>query len=95
MKLLQMNQLEKTIGNTIIFPKFDLTLYRNEIVALQCNNEVGKHLIMMMIGKNNISNGKVLFEDTELNKHFKSLSNRIGLSLLDDALYDRLTPREF
>ncbi|MEK4198166.1 LytTR family transcriptional regulator DNA-binding domain-containing protein [Cytobacillus sp. FSL K6-0265] len=95
MKLLQMNQLEKTIGNTIIFPKFDLTLHRNEIVALQCHNDVGKHLIMMMIGKNHISNGQILLEDTELNKHFKSLSNRIGLSLLDDALYDRLTPREF
>lgn len=95
MKLLQMKQLEKTIGNTILFPKFDLAIHRNEIIALQCNNEVGKQLIMMMIGASTISNGEVLLEQTVLNKHFKSLSSRIGLSLLDDALYDRLTPREF
>ena len=95
MALLQIKQIEKNKGNTIIFPKIDLDIHKGEVTAIQCNNEVGKQLIMMIIGETPISNGEVLLEGLPLNRHFKSLSNRVGLFLLDDALYDRLTPREY
>ncbi|MGE8082086.1 LytTR family transcriptional regulator DNA-binding domain-containing protein [Peribacillus loiseleuriae] len=95
MTLLQIKQLEKSKGNIIIFPMIDLDIHREEIIAIQCNNEVGKQLIMMMIGEIPLSNGEVLLEGMPLNQRFKSLSNRVGLFLLDDALYDRLTPREY
>lgn len=95
MALLQIKQMEKNKGNAIIFPKIDLHINREEIVAIQCNNEVGKQLIMMMIGEIPLSGGEVLLEGAPLNQCFKSLSNRVGLFLLDDALYDRLTPAEY
>lgn len=95
MILLQIKQIEKSKGNTIIFPKIDLDIHKEEVIAIQCNNEVGKQLIMMIIGETPISNGEVLLEGLPLNRQFKSLSKRIGLFLLDEALYDRLTPREY
>lgn len=95
MSLLQIKQIEKSKGNTIIFPKIDLDIHKEEIIAIQCNNEVGRQLIMMMIGETPISNGEVLLEGVPLNQRFKSLSNRVGLFLLDEALYDRLTTREY
>lgn len=49
----------------------------------------------MIIGEIPISNGEVLLEGLPLNHCFKSLSNRVGLFLLNEALYDRLTPREY
>ncbi|AGK54511.1 LytTR family transcriptional regulator DNA-binding domain-containing protein [Bacillus sp. 1NLA3E] len=95
MTLLQIKQIEKSKGNTIIFPKIDLDIHKEEVIAIQCNNEVGKQLIMMIIGEIPISNGEVLLEGLPLNHCFKSLSNRVGLFLLNEALYDRLTPREY
>lgn len=95
MCLLQIKQIEKSKGNTIVFPKIDLDIHKEEIVAIQCNHEVGKQLIMMIIGKTPISNGEVLLEGLPINHHFKSLSNRVGLFLLDEAMYERLTPKEY
>lgn len=79
MTLLQIKQIEKSKGNTIIFPKIDLDIHKEEVIAIQCNNEVGKQLIMMIIGEIPISNGEVLLEGLPLNHCFKSLSNRVGL----------------
>ncbi|QQZ09653.1 LytTR family transcriptional regulator DNA-binding domain-containing protein [Heyndrickxia vini] len=95
MCLLQIKQIEKSKGNTIVFPKIDLDIHKEEIVAIQCNHEVGKQLIMMIIGETPISNGEVLLEGLPINHHFKSLSNRVGLFLLDEAMYERLTPKEY
>lgn len=95
MALLQIKQMEKNKGNNIIFPKIDLHIHKGEVAALQCNHEVGKQLIMMIIGETPISNGEVLLEGKPLNRQFKSLSGRVGLFLLEDGLYDRLTPGEY
>ncbi|WP_416829284.1 LytTR family transcriptional regulator DNA-binding domain-containing protein [Ectobacillus polymachus] len=95
MSILQINQIEKSKGNRILFPKIDLELHKGEAVAIQCNNEVGKQLIHMMIGETPISNGEILLEGLPLNVHYKSLSKRVGIFMLDEALYDRLTPKEY
>ncbi|WP_313236967.1 LytTR family transcriptional regulator DNA-binding domain-containing protein [Sporosarcina ureae] len=95
MSLFQLKQVEKNEGNTIIFPKIDLDLHKEEMVAIQCNNDVGKRLINMIIGRLPVSSGEVLLEGVSLNHHFKSLSNRIGLFLLDERMYERLTLEEY
>lgn len=79
----------------MIFPKIDLQIQKGEAVALQCNNDVGRQLIHMIIGKNPISNGEILLDGLSLNNHFKELSKRVGVFMLDEALYERLTPKEY
>ena len=79
----------------LVFPKFDLQIRRGEAVAIQCNNEVGTQLIHMILGLTPILNGEILLEDEPLNRNFKSLSHRLGVLLLNDSLYDRLTPRGY
>lgn len=95
MCILQIKQVEKSKGNTIIFSKIDLDIREGEAVAIQCNNEVGKQLLSMIIGETLISNGDIFLEGVPLNRHFKSLSNRVGVFMLNEALYDRLTPKEY
>ncbi|GLY12288.1 LytTR family transcriptional regulator DNA-binding domain-containing protein [Pseudobacillus badius] len=95
MVILQMKQIEKNEGNTIIFPTFDLDVRKGEIVAIKCHSEAGRQLIKMVIGEVPLSNGEILLEGVPLNRHFKSLSARIGIFQLDEALYDRLTPQEY
>ncbi|WP_010529034.1 LytTR family transcriptional regulator DNA-binding domain-containing protein [Lentibacillus jeotgali] len=95
MGIFQLRQVEKNEGNTIIFPKIDLDVYKEEMIAIQCNNEVGKRLINMIIGRSPISSGEVFLEGLSLNHHFKSLSNRVGVFLLNEGMYERLTSEEY
>ncbi|MFL0364373.1 LytTR family transcriptional regulator DNA-binding domain-containing protein [Pseudobacillus sp. 179-B 2D1 NHS] len=95
MSILQISEIEMNKGNTIIFPKIHLVVQKGESVAIQCNSEVGKQLINMIIGQAPLSNGEILLEGLPLTHDFKSIAKRIGIFLLDEALYDRLTPKEY
>lgn len=93
--LFQLKEVEKFEGNTIIFPKISLDVHEKEMIAIQCNNEVGKQLINMIIGKSTVPGGEVLFEGVSLNHHFKNHSNRVGVFSLDEGMYERLTLEEY
>ncbi|MCH1625302.1 LytTR family transcriptional regulator DNA-binding domain-containing protein [Ferdinandcohnia quinoae] len=94
MSVLCIKQLEKRKGNSLLFLPFDLELHNGEVVAIQCNVEVSTELIHILIGKSAQSGGEIYFLG-EKRKSYKELSKRVGLVLIDDALYERLTPLEY
>ncbi|NDI35327.1 LytTR family transcriptional regulator DNA-binding domain-containing protein [Chengkuizengella sediminis] len=95
MSILNIKQLEKNMGNSVLFPAIDLEIHRGEVVAIQCNREVGSKLIQLMIGELPVSSGEILFFSNPLNKNFKSLSKRIGIVFVNENLYERLTAKQY
>ncbi|WP_042352385.1 LytTR family transcriptional regulator DNA-binding domain-containing protein [Bacillus massiliigorillae] len=95
MTLLSIKQLEKRNGNNVLFPPFDLDIHKGEIVAIHCNAEVGFQLIQMMIGKLPVSNGEMIMFDLPFNTNYKKLCKHIGIVLLHDSAYERLTPKDY
>ncbi|MDP5275405.1 LytTR family transcriptional regulator DNA-binding domain-containing protein [Chengkuizengella axinellae] len=95
MNILTIKQLEKNIGNTVLFPVIDLEIQAREIVAIQCNSDVGSKLIQLLIGEMPVSSGEILLFETPLNKNLKNLIQKVGIVFLNDSLYERLTPKQY
>ncbi|SIQ61593.1 LytTR family transcriptional regulator DNA-binding domain-containing protein [Priestia flexa] len=95
MDLLNIEGLEKSIGNNIIIPSFNLSVNAGETIALKCNYEVGNQLINMLIGDISISGGQVLFKGNHLNKNFKEICKKIGIVFLNENFYERLTVKQY
>ncbi|MEH6941702.1 LytTR family transcriptional regulator DNA-binding domain-containing protein [Bacillus sp. JJ722] len=95
MTLLSIRQLEKRNGNNILFPPFDLDINKGDIVAIHCNAEVGLQLLKMMIGNSPASSGEILMLNLPLSQNYKKLCKHIGIVLLNDSTYERLTPKDY
>lgn len=95
MELLQFYQLEKSIGNTVLFSEINLDVNKGDAVAIHCNTDIGHSLIQIMIGQLPLSHGKILLSGASLNTNFKLLSNRIGISFLNESVYERLTVKAY
>lgn len=91
MSILVLKQLEKRIENTLLFPPFDLEFQRGKTVAVYCHAELGSTLIRIILGELPPSSGEVHFVDSDRSKFFE----RVGLSLKEEALYERLTAKEY
>ena len=94
MGILEFRQVEKMAGNQVVFPRFDLSVKPGAVTAVQCEHEAGVQLIGMVTGMAPASHGEVRFAGEPVGRHFRNLASRVGVMLLDDALYDRLTPAE-
>lgn len=94
LNVLSVNQLEKRTGNITLFPQIDFEVKNGETVAIQCNVEISSQLINILIGKLPASGGEVTFFGEKYDS-FKKLCKRIGIVLLNDSLYDRLTPFDY
>ena len=94
MGILEFHQVEKMAGNQVVFPRFDLRVGTSAVTAVQCGHEAGMQLIGMVTGMAPASHGEVRFAGEPVGRHFRDLASRVGVMLLDDALYDRLTPAE-
>ncbi|GIN87230.1 transcriptional regulator [Heyndrickxia sporothermodurans] len=94
MSVLSIKQLEKRMGNNILFPPIDLEIQKGEAVAIQCNVEISNQLIQMIIGMLPKSAGDIVIFEKKFDS-YKVLCKRIGLVLLNEGFYDRLTPYEY
>ncbi|MCM3087927.1 LytTR family transcriptional regulator DNA-binding domain-containing protein [Bhargavaea ginsengi] len=94
MGILEFHQVEKMAGNQVVFPRFDLSVESGAVTAVQCEHEAGLQLIGMVTGMAPASHGEVRFAGELVGRQFRNLASRIGVVLLDDALYERLTPSE-
>lgn len=94
MTILTINQLEKRARNIVLFPAFDLEVHKGETVAIQCHSELGNNLIRMLIREISPSGGTIQFHQLKDDRK-QTLFQLIGLSLQTDALYERLTAREY
>ena len=70
MGIFRIKQLEKGIGNILVFPKFDLQIQCGEAIAIQCNKEVGTQLIHMILGLTPILNGEIPLEDEPISPSY-------------------------
>ncbi|MFC7364257.1 MULTISPECIES: LytTR family transcriptional regulator DNA-binding domain-containing protein [Bhargavaea] len=94
MGILEFHQVEKMAGNQVVFPRFDLSVEPGAVTAVQCEHEAGLQLIGMVTGMAPASHGEVRFAGEPVGRRFRDLASRVGVVLLDDALYERLTPVE-
>ncbi|URN95846.1 MAG: LytTR family transcriptional regulator DNA-binding domain-containing protein [Candidatus Pristimantibacillus lignocellulolyticus] len=95
MSILMINQLVKRKGNTLLLPEINLEIVSGQCIVIQCNSELGHLLIELLLGTVPASSGQVLFEGDELRHEFKKKTHKIGISLLNDGVYDRLTVKDY
>ncbi|MGM7681070.1 LytTR family transcriptional regulator DNA-binding domain-containing protein [Cytobacillus sp. Hm23] len=95
MSILCIKNLERNIGNTILFPPIDLTIHNGDIVAIQCNIEVGGQFIQILTDRLPKSGGKINYFKKPFTGNFKNVSPNIGVLLSDDGYYERLTPKQY
>ena len=57
LNILEIKQLEKRIENTVLIAQMNLEIKCGEAVAIQCNVEIGKQLIHILIGESSASGG--------------------------------------
>lgn len=94
MSLLQINEISKIKGNISLLPELTLSINAGECVVIQCQNELGLQFIHSVIGKESLSSGSILFEGHPLN-HFKTVSQHIAISFLEDGLYSALRVTDY
>ncbi|MDQ0808098.1 LytTR family transcriptional regulator DNA-binding domain-containing protein [Priestia megaterium] len=95
MSVLSIKNLEKSMGNNILFPTLNLEINKGETVAIKCNNELGNQFINMLIGKLPVSNGDVLLNNISLHTNFKNLCKNVGVAFLDEVFYERLNLKQY
>ncbi|CAM4298801.1 LytTR family transcriptional regulator DNA-binding domain-containing protein [Paenibacillus tarimensis] len=95
MSLLTISQLVKRKGNTLLLPEINLEIGSGQCVVIQCNNELGNLLIQLLLGAVPASSGQVLFEAAELRHEFKQKAHKIGISLLNDGIYNGLKVKDY
>jgi len=92
---LTIDHLTKRQGNTLLLPEINLQITSGQCVVIQCNNELGHLLIQLLLGDIPASSGHVLMEGESLPQTFKKQAHKIGVSLLNDGLYERLTVKDW
>jgi ABC-2 type transport system ATP-binding protein len=95
MAILSMKNVEERKGNAITIPKISLHIDKGEIVAIQCNSEVGKNLLGMLSGEIAVLNGEITLLDEKYPCPFHKVANQIGIFSLNEGMYERLTVKEY
>lgn len=95
MKVLHMKDLEKYSENMTVFPAFSLEVSQHEVVALYSSMNVRSTLLHMFIGKIPVSRGELSIDGITLSGNRMEYLNKLGISFLDDGLYERLTVKDY
>ncbi|MCG3087144.1 LytTR family transcriptional regulator DNA-binding domain-containing protein [Sporosarcina cyprini] len=79
---------EKRIHDSLIFPSFNLTVNKGQVVAVYSSVNVREQLIHLLLGKTLLSHGEIRFDE-----NLKQPS-RTGFLFLHHGLYERLSIAE-
>ncbi|MBB4822994.1 ABC-2 type transport system ATP-binding protein [Sporosarcina luteola] len=79
---------EKRIHDSLIFPSFNLTVNKGQVVAVYSSVNVREQLIHLLLGKSSLSHGEI-----RLDGSFKQ-TNCPGFFFLHHSLYERLSVLE-
>lgn len=79
---------EKRIHDSLIFPSFNLTVNKGQVVAVYSSVNVREQLIHLLLGKTILSHGEIRFDEK-----LKQPSSA-GFLFLHHGLYERLTIAE-
>jgi ABC-2 type transport system ATP-binding protein len=93
--ILLMKEIEKHERDTILFPAFSLEVAVNDIVAIYSNLNVRQTLLDMFIGKQSCAPGEIRVNGLTLLQNKTAYLQDIGLSFLNDGLYERLTVKDY
>lgn len=94
MPVFEIQNLEKQSEDTVIFPEFSLVIREGQSVSICSNTNVRRELLNMMIGKAEVSNGKISVNQQTIPRRNKAYQWQVGYSFLDEALYERLTVKD-
>lgn len=87
---LQFLNAEKQINDMLVFPNFNLSIEKGQVVAIYTNLNVREQIIELLIGKSTLSKGEIRLNEKELSMNHQE----IGFLFLNDYLYERLTVEE-
>ena len=94
MNVLTIKDLERYTENMLVFPAFSLEVAQHEVVALYSSMNVRSTLLHMFIGKIPLSRGRLTIGDAALTGNRIEFLTKLGISFLDDGLYERLTVKD-
>lgn len=77
-------QVEKQMNDAILFPEFNLTINKSEIVSLCTNVNVREQLLFILLGKVKLSKGTIEYIPEQ----------KLGFYFLREGEYERLTVKE-
>lgn len=96
MTILEFQNLSKNRGNRALFAPIHMQVNSGQCCVIQCNNEIGNLLIHLIIGQIPASEGAIYFQGNIVDsKTFSTMTSQIGIGLLNDGLYDRLTVKQY
>lgn len=86
-----MENIEKHIGDTILFPAFNLNVSESKVIAIHSTLNVRQVLIEMFLGKVSSSSGNIRINDISISNNKTAYFSQIGIAIYNDGLYERLT----
>jgi ABC-2 type transport system ATP-binding protein len=96
MTVLEFQNLSKNRGNRALFAPIHIQINSGQCCVIQCNSELGSLLIHLIIGQIPASEGAIYFQGNIVDsKTFGAMASQIGIGLLKDGLYDRLTVKQY
>lgn len=95
MSILEIKKLEKHDEHSLIFPEFNLTASEKDIIAIHASTNVRSILLKMLMGEIPIPSGSIFVCGEQITRtSMKFVHSKIGFSLLDDGLYERLSVKD-
>lgn len=86
--VLEFNNVEKRLSDSLVFPAFNLHIAVAEVTAIYSSLNVRTTILQMLIKEMPILNGEILVGNTEISKVDLS---EIGFLFLNEGFYERLT----
>lgn len=94
MTVLQIRELERYTENMLVFPPFHIEVARHDVIALYSSMNVRDTLLSMLTGRLPISSGEIRLNGAVYSNNKKAYLSQLGLLLLEEGLYERLTVKE-
>lgn len=92
--VLEMKDLEKQSEDAIVFPAFSLEVSEGQSIAICSSTNVRSMLLNMLVGKIPISSGEISVNQEKLSLHKAAYHSQIGISFLDEGMYERLSAND-
>lgn len=94
MSILKIIDLEKHEEHSVVFPAFSLEVSEQDVIAIHSSTNVRYSLLKFFLGDIPISSGEISINEQEVTKSRQAYFSQVGIFLLDDGLYERLSVKD-
>ncbi|MUK89414.1 ATP-binding cassette domain-containing protein [Ornithinibacillus sp. L9] len=91
MAVLSIQNVEKHTKDMILFPPFNLTIDKGQVVAVHSNLNVRLALMDMFLRKTVIPNGDILINGSSISENKQIYLKQVCISFYEEGLYERLS----